>query len=63
MPSEIIQGLENIAAGDRLTSSQRGDQKMEHPERETEESQEALRDASSLKAFLMKSDAAGGPNL
>lgn len=36
---------------------------MEHPERQTEESQKALRDACSLKAFLMKSDDAGGPNL
>lgn len=36
---------------------------MEHPERQTEESQKALRYASSLKAFLMKSDAAGEPNL
>ncbi|XP_056894472.1 radial spoke head protein 4 homolog A-like isoform X2 [Takifugu flavidus] len=34
---------------------------MEHPE--TEEGQKALRDASALKAFLMKSDAAGEPNL
>ncbi|TWW57403.1 radial spoke head protein 6 homolog A-like isoform X3 [Takifugu flavidus] len=39
------------------------DQKMEHPERQTEKSQKTPHDASSLKAFLMKCETTGDLNL